>query len=127
MREILFRGKLPDSNEFVYGDLRQYGWRTFIVRETPDGKYEEIEVDSDFVHQFSGMEDCKGNKIFENDMLEWPVCCGKCLTLGVVRFEDGAFVVIEGYNEEKRYHLKERLERYGRDICVSDVAKDCDY
>lgn len=76
MREILFRGKCVDNDEWVYGYL-------FVTRK---GKYnikwydehfgssKTSEVVPETVGQFTGWVDNHNQKIFENDIVEF-VCC----------------------------------------------------
>lgn len=74
-REVLFRGKRKDNGKWVYGDLihRQI-WASAltIIRESDDGfdNYEEYEVIPETVGEYTGLQDSKGNKIFESDILQ---------------------------------------------------------
>lgn len=67
MREILFKAKRIDNGEWVYG--------FYMDRKGPeiieDGTWGIWEVDKDTICQYTGLTDKNGNKIWENDILEW--------------------------------------------------------
>lgn len=75
MRNILFRGKRLDNEEWVYGSLLLIENLAYIY----DGdscpsevnfEYEFIAVDPATVGQYTGMKDRYGDRIWEGDLVE---------------------------------------------------------
>lgn len=65
MHEILFRGKSPITQKWVYGDLFQHGEQRFIVADKIN-----TEVLPETVGQYTGVNDIDGVRIFEGDIVK---------------------------------------------------------
>ena len=93
MREILFRGKRTDNDEWEYGDLwcNPYGKRVVcIVSPINDqGTTGGNEVDPETVGQFTGLTDKNGVKIFEGDIIRYEDDIGYVIYNG----DDARFLV----------------------------------
>lgn len=70
-RQILFRGKRLDKNEWVYGYYVLNNKGSFIETMNLEEDYDIINsVDSSTVGQYIGLNDKLDNKIFEGDIVD---------------------------------------------------------
>ncbi len=99
-REIKFRGKSLDSEEWVYGSLIEYPNKaTSIYTKLPNNQaglmFQENRVIPATVGQFTGMKDNAGNDIYEGDIVSYPDLDMGTITTPVV-YDAGAMCVEGG-------------------------------
>lgn len=69
MREIKFRGKRADNGEWVYGDLLRMHGVPYIYPDPAPNGWNDYEVITNTVGQFTGLHDKNGKEIYEGDVL----------------------------------------------------------
>lgn len=72
LREIKFKAKSTFDEKWIEGDLSHYKGSVFITPTTGGYLCRSIEVDPSTVCQYTGLKDCKGNKVWEHDIIIDP-------------------------------------------------------
>lgn len=126
MRKILFRGKRCDNSEWIEGSLMQFKGVSCIMpiqeQDYPDSLI-FLEVTTETVGQYTGLNDILGVKIFEGDVLNYRIRKNQSnwaekasiLEKGneiTVIFKDGAFV--DDWTEGNISEIREKLEVIGK-------------
>ena len=70
IENIKFKAKRLDNNEWVEGDLMKESYGARIIEHTSKAD-NWIAVNPSTVCQFTGLKDCKGNEIWEHDLIHF--------------------------------------------------------
>ena len=106
MREIKFRGKRVEDNEWIFGYYVVTCDSNRIIYEDYEGFYCEEEVIPESVGQYTGLRDKNGREIYEGDIVHLSSDDGVDYKALIV-FKDGGFCAIDG--SENDYSVR----RYG--------------
>ena len=103
MREILFRGKRVDNDEWVYG---YYFYDNQVLQSYIIDDDSNVDVFSESVGQYTGLKDKNGNKIYEGDKFQGD--------------ETGEFYIVNWNNEEAIF----QMDLYGYSVYVGEVSQE---
>lgn len=102
MREIKFKAKRLDNGEWCEGYFYEENGNTYIIenrqKESMLNRNITHHVDPSTVCQFTGLKDCKGNEIWEGDILEHEIWTrlynGFIKAKGIVEYKGYEFVIV---------------------------------
>lgn len=116
MREILFRGKREDNDEWVYGYLIKlpsaimigdytHPWFIYVPPRDPDDDGGYYRVIPDTVGQYTGLTDKDGVKIFDGNIVESRASDNPIdWKLWLVQWNDGCFEFSRERTHRKKWH-----------------------
>ncbi len=110
-REILFRGKRIDNEEWIEGSLLNFRENTYIIPHNSECSYDTAEkpafkITPETVGQYTGLCDRNGVKIFEDDIVEHTTFYNENIRTGYVEYSDryaAFFIKGSGHSDNQMY------------------------
>lgn len=90
IENIKFKAKRLDNGKWVSGYYYEENGNTYIIEDRQKGsvlnRNEAVLIEPSTVCMYTGLKDCKGNEVWEGDILEGS-------NKGEICFEQGAFLI----------------------------------
>lgn len=117
MKEILFRGKRLDNNEWVYGGYMKNKNGIYITDTEHyhlNASYKNYLVIPETIGQYTGLEDKNGKKIFDGDKVMYDYEWTKPNEVGVITWnESNASFQIKGHIPSSSMKHLDRMKVIG--------------